>query len=32
VAGVIGLILDSLSPAARRGQKDPVQGDPAPRL
>jgi signal peptidase II len=31
VAGVIGLILDSLSPAGRRPQKEPAPGDPAPR-
>jgi signal peptidase II len=32
VAGVIGLILDSLSPDGRRGRASPPQGDPAPRL
>ncbi len=32
VAGVIGLILDSLSPAGRRGRTGPAPGDPAPRL
>ncbi|SFS74205.1 signal peptidase II [Methylobacterium sp. yr668] len=32
VAGVIGLILDSLSPGGRRGRASPPQGDPAPRL
>ncbi|MCJ2136075.1 signal peptidase II [Methylobacterium sp. J-026] len=32
VAGVIGLILDSLSPAGRRGRTAPAPGDPAPRL
>lgn len=32
VAGVIGLILDSLSPAGRKGQGNPAQTDPAPRL
>ena len=31
VAGVIGLILDSLFPAGRH-QRDPAPGDPAPRL
>ncbi|KIU35314.1 signal peptidase [Methylobacterium radiotolerans] len=32
VAGVIGLILDSLSPDGRRGRASPARGDPAPRL
>jgi signal peptidase II len=32
VAGVIGLILDSLSPADRKARTDASQGDPAPRL
>jgi signal peptidase II len=31
VAGVIGLVLDSLSPAGRRGRPDPARGDAAPR-
>ncbi|KAA0121457.1 signal peptidase II [Methylobacterium sp. P1-11] len=32
VAGVIGLILDSLSPDSRKERTSPPQGDPAPRL
>ncbi|WP_457105128.1 signal peptidase II [Methylobacterium sp. P5_C11] len=32
VAGVIGLILDSLSPAGRTARRDPAAGDTAPRL
>ena len=32
VAGVIGLILDSLSPDSRKERPLPSQGDPAPRL
>jgi signal peptidase II len=32
VAGVIGLILDSLSPAGRKAAGAPAPGDPAPRL
>jgi signal peptidase II len=32
VAGVIGLILDSLSPDSRKERASPPQGDPAPRL
>ena len=32
VAGVIGLILDSLFPAGRRDRKDSAPGNPAPRL
>ncbi|MGH1589856.1 signal peptidase II [Methylobacterium phyllosphaerae] len=32
VAGVIGLILDSLSPAGRTARRDPAEGDTAPRL
>jgi signal peptidase II len=32
VAGVIGLILDSLSPAGRKASGAPAPGDPAPRL
>jgi signal peptidase II len=32
VAGVIGLILDSLFPAGRRDRKDSAPGKPAPRL
>lgn len=32
VAGVIGLILDSLSPDSRKDRASPPQGDPAPRL